>query len=114
MLQNANRIKKRKEFGYIYKNGDTVFSKNFTMLYTSNKFKLVRIGISVSKKVGKAYMRNKIKRQIRAVCRLNLNEFPINHNYVIIPKATVVDLTYKEMEKEILSLVGKVSKGLSN
>ena len=41
------------------------------------------IGFSVNKKTGKAYVRNKIKRQLREIVRLNLEKFEPNYNYVI-------------------------------
>ena len=110
MLKEKNRIKKRKEFGYIHKHGDTAFGKNIIVLYTYNKFKKVRVGFSVSKKVGKAYVRNKIKRQLRAIVRLNLDKFPTSTNYVIIAKPTIVDLTYSQIEKEVLQTITKVKK----
>lgn len=110
MLKEKNRIKKRKEFGYIHKHGDTSFGKNIIVLYTYNKFKKVRVGFSVSKKVGKAYVRNKIKRQLRAIVRLNLDKFHNSTNYVIIAKPSIVNQTYLQMEKELMQAISKVKK----
>ena len=64
MLREKNRIKKRKEFRYIHKHGSPVFGTNIIVLYTDNIFDNVKFGFSVSKKVVKAYLRNKIKRQL--------------------------------------------------
>ena len=114
MLASENRLKKRKDFGYIYKNGESVYSKNFVLMHTVNKFKKIRIGFSVSKKVGKAYIRNKIKRQLRAIFRENISHVPPAKNYVIIAKPGVVDLTYAGMRDEILYILAKALKGAGN
>ena len=39
MLKSINRLKKRKEFGYIYKHGESVYTKNLVLMHTFNKFK---------------------------------------------------------------------------
>ena len=61
------------------------------------------------KKVGKANIRNKLKRQVKNI--IITNEFNIqnNYNYVIIIKEAVLTLSYNDMAKELLDLLEKVS-----
>ena len=110
MLKEQNRIKKRKEFGYIHKNGNPIFGTNMVLLFTENKFKKVRVGFSVSKKVGKAHIRNKIKRQLRAIVREYMPNILTSTNYVIIAKPTIVDLSFDKMKKECVKLFTKVAE----
>ena len=110
MLKEKNRIKKRKDFRYIHKNGQPIFSKNLVVLYTDNKFGNIKIGFSVSKKVGKAHVRNRIKRQLRAIVRMNLANFVQAKNYVIVAKPTIIELSYSQMEKELLNSMSKVTR----
>ena len=108
MLNKENRLKKRKEFGYIYNNGDYTYSKSLTLLYTENRQKRTKIGFSVSKKVGKAYLRNKIKRQLRAIIRENFDKLPKFKNYVFVAKPQIVELSYKEIERDVMYVISKV------
>ena len=114
MLANENRLKKRKEFGYIYKNGESQYSKHMVVMHTVNKFKKIRVGFSISKKVGKAFLRNKLKRQMRAIVRENIALLPPAKNYVVIAKPSIVELSYDQIQKELLNIFDKIGKGSKN
>ena len=63
-----NRIKKHSEFQRVIELGLQQRSNSFSMYYLNNTYGYSRIGISVPKKSGNAVIRNKIKRQVRAMC----------------------------------------------
>ena len=110
MLRCENRLKKRKEFGYIYKNGACIHSKYLTLLYTPSKLKKVRIGFSVSKKVGKAFMRNKVKRRLRAIIKDNLELLHPNTNYIFLAKPGIDTLSFNDIDKEVHFLIHKLGE----
>ena len=72
MLNKVNRLKKRKEFNFIYRKGTVVHSANFTIHYSRAINKVTQIGISVSKHVGNSVVRSRVKRIISEACRLNI------------------------------------------
>lgn len=59
------RIKKKLDFERLYNKGKKLFSYFYVIVYDKNNYQYPRLGISVSKKVGKAYKRNYEKRLIR-------------------------------------------------
>lgn len=61
------RIKKHLDFQKVIENGQVIRANSFTFYILENSFGYSRIGISVPKKSGTAVVRNKIKRQIRAI-----------------------------------------------
>ena len=65
-------------------------------------------GITVPKKVGKAYIRNKLKRQIKNIIITNEKDIQTNYNYVIIIKEPAKNLQYLLLEEELLKLLKKV------
>lgn len=66
MVEKAYRIKKNSDFQFIYKKGKSVANKQFVVYTKVNKeLEHFRLGISVSKKLGNAVVRNRIKRAIR-------------------------------------------------
>ena len=101
-------IKKSETYSKIISQRKCEKNKYFSTYYekndSSNKY-----GITVPKKVGKANIRNKLKRQVKNI--IITNEFNIqkNNNYVIIIKEAVLALSYEEMAKELLDLLRKVS-----
>lgn len=110
MLKCENRLKKRKEFGYIYKNGACLHSKYLTLLYTPSKLKKVRIGFSVSKKIGKAYLRNKVKRRLRASLRDKISYLLPSTNYIFLAKAGIDTLDFVAIDKEVQFLIHKLGE----
>ena len=108
MLKKENRLKKRKEFGFIYKNGTRVFSKNITMVKIKSKYPIPRIGVSVSNKIGKAVVRNKIKRRMRAILFDYIKNIR-NCNIIFVAQPNIVNITYQEMKNEIKYLLKKGS-----
>ena len=110
MLNKENRLKKRKEFGYIYKNGACVHGKYLTLLYTPSKLKRARIGFSVSKKVGKAYIRNKVKRRLRAAVRAILPNMKANTNYIFLAKTGIDTLEYQDIDREVQNILRKLGE----
>jgi ribonuclease P protein component len=66
-----DRILKRYEFLEFYASGKAVHSPGFILVYKSGKTEGSRIGITVSRKVGHAAVRNRIKRRVREYYRLH-------------------------------------------
>lgn len=107
MLPLKNRLKKRKEFAYIYKNGKKFNSKNLSIVCISSKKAECRVGFSVNNKIGKAVVRNKIKRQLREIVRKQLNNLRIHQNFVLIAHPTIVECDFLKISEEALMLFKK-------
>jgi len=67
----ADRIRTATEYRTLSKKGGRHYSDYFIIISRKNQISRSRLGITVSKKVGKAVTRNKIKRIIREYFRLN-------------------------------------------
>ena len=79
------RLKKQKDFDLVFNKGNRVYSKSLTLIYV--KKESLKIGISLSKKHGKAFMRNRIKRLLRA-CIRNFTDKIEGYYIVILPKVS--------------------------
>ena len=106
MLSKVNRLKKRKEFNYIYKKGQIAHCADFSVHYVRAFKPYAQIGISVSKQVGNSVIRSRVKRIISEACRLNIEKFAIK-NYIITAKPPIVEKKSTEVEEELLALLKK-------
>ena len=70
-----------------------------------NGLNLSRYGFSVTKKVGKAVRRNRVKRQLREIMRLQT--LRVGWDIVIIARPVVVDADYHQVEQEVTGLLAR-------
>ena len=67
-MKIINRIKASDDFALTIKKGKAQRDQSYVIHYRTNELNYVRVGISVSSKIGNAVARNHIKRQIRSMC----------------------------------------------
>ena len=105
MMKKRFRIKKEKDFKVIFKRGKSYANRQFVVYLKDNQeIPHLRLGISVSKRLGNAVKRNQIKRRIRAFYQLHKNELK-SLEYVVIARNPVTDMDYHEIEKSLLHVL---------
>lgn len=100
MLKGENRLRKRKEFAYLYSNGTAKHTANLTLVYLPTKHRILKIGFSVAKKIGKAHTRNLVKRRLRDIVRNIVPTLPNDYNMVIIAKAGAETLSFADLKAQ--------------
>lgn len=68
-LPKEKRIAKRRDFLRVYETGQKLFSRYAVVFYASNDLSNSRVGITATKKLGKANVRNRLKRWTREIYR---------------------------------------------
>lgn len=104
LFPKTAKIKKRGDYRKIFSKGKVIKNTYFTIIFTPNEFKTERIGIIIKKYLGKAHLRNKIKRMIRETYRLNKGLFPSEQDLIIIPKNNFKNLKYYQIKEEFYKL----------
>lgn len=102
-------LKKPSEFSRVYKKGKSFADRNLVLYKLPSKYETSRLGLSISKKVGKSVIRNRVRRLIKEVYRLNCPEDQ-KFDYIIIARVGASKATYKEIEKSFLYLIKKSNK----
>lgn len=110
-LQKGAKIRKNKEFKKIYSRGKSYANKLLVLYIANNKEDKTKVGFSVSKKVGKAVVRNRVKRLIREAYRLNQDKIKKRGvSLVFIARNRAKDANFIEIEKALLDLLKKGQK----
>ena len=63
-----------------------------------------RVGITVSKKLGKAHIRNRIRRRVREVYRLNEAAFRPGWDIVVVVRSKAIDASFAQLTESCLAL----------
>lgn len=114
VLPKTHRLKRREDFNAVYQGGRRFRSSHFTLLVLvdpvqdveSSKPLPSRFGISISQKVSKrAVVRNRIKRQIRAILREFLPQLRVGRRLVISVRPNAVGCEYQEFLRELRKLL---------
>jgi ribonuclease P protein component len=98
MAPKRRRLSRSGEFDRVYRDGSS-HATRYLVLYTfprkDEEREDVRLGVSVSRKVGGAVDRNKVKRVLREAFWMLSERLPPRHDFVIVARAEINDLIEK-------------------
>ncbi|MFD1707834.1 ribonuclease P protein component [Siminovitchia sediminis] len=116
-MKKAYRIKSNTDFQAVFKKGKSVANRQFVLYALEKKEQThFRIGLSVSKKIGNAVTRNRIKRYIRQVFYELEDQVSHNQDFVIIARKPAADMDYHSVKKSLEHVLrlGKYLKKLKH
>ena len=98
------RLLRRVEFRRVYDEGQRRNGPNFAVFFRPNGLKETRLGITVPVRVGKAVLRNRVKRRLREVFRLNRDRFSRGWDIVLNPREAAGRVPLLSLEREMMRL----------
>ena len=111
-MKVINRIKANEDFALAIKNGRSLKNQSFSIHFIKNEYSKIRVGISVSKKIGNAVIRNKTKRQIRAMCDSILDYCSNSLDIVVIVKQGFLNKDFHENKQMLQKLIFEALTGV--
>lgn len=99
-------IKQNQEFQQIYRTGRSYANRQLVMYVRRTDRPGIRIGISVSKKVGNSVVRHRLTRLIRESFRLHLDALQTGTDIVVVARAAAKESDYNTIERAFLHLCG--------
>ena len=105
-MKYSNSLKLNHIFRRLYHtNGQ---ANGFLVLYArKNRTEGNRVGITVGKKLGKAHVRNRVRRRLREVYRLNEEKFLPGWDIVVVARTKSVDADFGDLTRAYLALAKK-------
>ncbi|MGN0771451.1 MAG: ribonuclease P protein component [Christensenellales bacterium] len=105
-MQKKYRLSGRRVFNYLYRKGTSVACGQLVLIYAPSRYPL-KVGVVVSKKVGKAVVRNKIRRRIKEAFRLMIPHVADNYNYVVVARPQIATLSYAQIRNSLIGVLKK-------
>ena len=106
-MKILNRIKKSDEFATTIHKGNSLRLPSFIVHFKNNDLSRVRVGISASQKLGNAVTRNRVKRQVRAMCDSLIDYNKHSLDIVIIVKSKFLEMSFNENKSQLCDFVTK-------
>lgn len=103
-MQRTYRLQKNKQFQYVYRRGKSTACKDIVLLHARGAG--LKVGFSISKKIGNAVMRNLVKRRLRECFRPYL---PLLRPgwYVVVARPGAAQAAYTDLAKGLAYLIRK-------
>ena len=107
-MKFTTSLTKNHEFRRLYNKGKSAASKYVAVYCIRNGKPGNRLGITVSTKLGGAVQRNRIRRRLKEIYRLNEHSLRTGYSIVIVARSGSKDAAWKQLENSVLFLFGKM------
>lgn len=104
-MDPAVTVKENYEFRRIYRKGKSVVSPQLVIYCQRNRRGHSRLGVSVSTKLGCAVVRNRVRRRIREIYRLNKAKMLPGYDLIVVARVRAVETDYQKLDRTYLRLL---------
>lgn len=107
-MRRKLRLRNREDFSRVYRKGKSFANGQFVVYWSRQPVaEPFRCGISASKKIGNAVVRNHMRRIIKEIIRHMEAEIVPNVDIIIIVRKPAVDMSYAELDRSIHHVLRK-------
>ena len=100
-----SRLSREKDFKKINSRGKSFFSSLFRLRVLDNHSQRSRFSVVITTKVSKkATVRNRLKRQVKEIVRLNSAKLKQGRDFIIMVNSPALGKSYQDLEKDLLNL----------
>lgn len=108
-MNERTTVKENYEFRRLYRQGASAVGRSMVLYARRNRRGCNRVGITVSAKIGKAVVRNRVRRRLREVFRLNAGEMKQGYDCILVARGRAVYASFPELQKQFLALLSELS-----
>lgn len=106
-----HRLRTRKQFDRVFQQGRRRGRPLLVVFFLprdEEEGSPARLGMAVSRKVGKAVVRNRVRRRLREIFRLHQHDFRAPGDVVVVARPSAATATYRELESDLLSALRRL------
>ena len=107
MVDSRCTLKKNSDFRRLYSKGQSAVNPYVVVYCRRNREKVNRLGYTVSTKLGHAVVRNRTRRRLREVYRLNEQRFLPGYDIVVVARTRAVEAPFDALTASYLALAKK-------
>jgi ribonuclease P protein component len=107
-LKKTVTIKSNRDFQRLYRRGKSAVSPTLVVYWQKNRWGESRLGLTTGTKLGHAVVRNRVRRQLREIYRLNRDKLVPGRDIIIVARARGVSAGYHAMERDFLRTAKKL------
>ena len=107
-MKKTTTVKENYEFRRIYAKGKSGVSPYLVVYVRPNRRGHNRLGVTVSTKIGHAVVRNRVRRQLREIFRLNQDKLTQGYDMIVVARTRTVHAEYREIDRAFLRTCGKL------
>ena len=107
-MKQTVSIKQNSEFRRLYGKGRSAASFCLAVYCRRNRYGYNRLGLTVSTKVGKAVVRNRVRRRLREAYRVHEDRYAPGWDIVVVARVRAAFVRYRELERNLLRLSDKL------
>ena len=105
----AMRVRRRREYLASSRTGQRRHTAHFTVVCVP-RAGTTRLGITVTRKIGGAVERNRVKRRVREVFRRDPRHLLPDHDVIVIAKQSAADVPFADVRRELTTLAAPQPK----
>ena len=107
-MNPAVTVKENYEFRRIYRKGRSAVSPCLVVYCQKNRRGQSRLGVTVSTKLGHAVVRNRVRRRLREIYRLNREKMPAGYDIIIVARVRAAETPYRKLERHYLRCLSEL------
>jgi ribonuclease P protein component len=101
-LQREYRLKRRNDFRKVFRAGNSFANRQFVVyVFKRAERGPIRLGISVSKKIGNAVTRNRVRRLVKEISRHWVTYLSPQSDIVVIARKPVANMDYHQVKSSL-------------
>ncbi len=106
----SSRICRKSDFQVVFDHGVRWSTRHLRAVVHEAGREESRLGLAVSRKVGNAVVRNKLKRRLREIFRCEKGASPCHRDMILIPRPGCSDLDFQSLKEQVVDLLSRSVK----
>ena len=104
-MEKKYRLRSNIQFKKVYRSGKSYGNRLIVLFVFKNGLKYNRVGYAVTKKVGNSVTRNRVRRRMKEIYRLNSFKIKKGYDLIFLPRINSKDSSYRNIESAMFHLL---------